>query len=68
MPGLSKRRRGLDERRRATEPGVCHRIDPTDPKSVAAGFEEFRHFLRMMEGLGELLALLPGCDVLEEQK
>ena len=24
--------------------------------------------LRMMEALGELLALLPGCDVLEEQK
>jgi hypothetical protein len=27
-----------------------------------------RHFLRMMEALGDLLALLPGCDVLEEQK
>ena len=43
-------------------------FDPKDPESVVAGFEEFRHFLRMMEALGELLALLPGCDVLEEQK
>ena len=24
--------------------------------------------LHVMEALGELLALLPGCDVLEEQK
>jgi hypothetical protein len=49
-------------------PAFATAFDPTDPESVAAGFEEFRHFLRMMEALGELLALLPGCDVLEEQK
>ena len=49
-------------------PAFATAFDPKDPESVAAGFEEFRHFLRMMEGLGELLTLLPGCDVLEEQK
>jgi PRTRC genetic system protein F len=49
-------------------PAFATAFDPKNPESVAAGFEEFRHFLRMMEALGELLALLPGCDVLEEQK
>jgi len=49
-------------------PAFAIAFDPKDPESVAAGFEEFRHFLRMMEALGELLVLLPGCDVLEEQK
>jgi hypothetical protein len=49
-------------------PAFATAFDPKDPESVAAGFEEFRHFLRMMEALGELLALLPGCEVLEEQK
>jgi hypothetical protein len=47
---------------------IAAAFDPKNPESIAAGFEEFRHFLRMMERLGELLALLPGCDVLEEQK
>jgi hypothetical protein len=37
-------------------------------ESIVNGFEDLRHFLRMMEALGELMALLPGCDVLEEQK
>jgi hypothetical protein len=43
-------------------------FNPADPDAIAAGFDEFRHFLRLLEVLGELLALLPGCDVLEEQK
>jgi hypothetical protein len=49
-------------------PAFVTAFSPNDPDSIANGFEEFRHFLRMMEALGELLALLPGCDVLEEQK
>jgi len=49
-------------------PAFATAFSPNDPDSIANGFEEFRHFLRMMEALGELLALLPGCDVLEEQK
>jgi PRTRC genetic system protein F len=49
-------------------PAFATAFDPNNPESIASGFEEFRHFMRMMELLGELLALLPGCDVLEEQK
>lgn len=49
-------------------PAFATAFSPNDPASIAKGFEEFRHFLRMMEALGDLLALLPGCDVLEEQK
>jgi hypothetical protein len=49
-------------------PAFATAFDPKDPESIAAGFAEFHHFLRMLEALGELLALLPGCDVLEEQK
>jgi hypothetical protein len=42
-------------------------LSPNDLDSIVTGFEDLRHFLRMMEALGELLALLPGSDVLEEQ-
>lgn len=49
-------------------PAFATAFSPNDPDSIADGFKEFRHFLRMMEALGDLLALLPGCDVLEEQK
>jgi hypothetical protein len=49
-------------------PAFATAFDPKNTESIAAGFDEFRHFLRMMEALGELLELLPGCDVLEEQK
>jgi len=49
-------------------PAFATAFSPNDPDSIANGFEEFRHFLRMMEALGDLLALLPGCDILEEQK
>jgi len=49
-------------------PAFATAFSPNDRQSIIAGFEELRHFLRMMEALGELLALLPGCDVLEEQK
>jgi PRTRC genetic system protein F len=49
-------------------PAFATAFSADNPFSIANGFEEFRHFLRMMEALGELLALLPGCDVLEEQK
>ena len=49
-------------------PAFAVAFSPGDPAAIAAGFEEFRHFLRLLEALGELLALLPGCDVLEEQK
>jgi hypothetical protein len=49
-------------------PAFATAFSPNDPDSIAKGFDEFGHFLRMMEALGELLALLPGCDVLEEQK
>jgi hypothetical protein len=43
-------------------------FDPNNCESTVAGFAEFRHFLRMMDTLGELLAILPGCDILEVQK
>ena len=49
-------------------PAFAAAIDPKDPESIKAGFVEFRHSLRMLEAFGELLAILPGCDVLEEQK
>ena len=49
-------------------PAFATAFSPNDPDSIANGFEEFRHFLRTMEALGELQALLPGCDLLEEQK
>jgi hypothetical protein len=49
-------------------PAFVTAFDPNSLDSIAAGFDEFRHFLRIMEALGELLAILPGCDVLEEQK
>jgi hypothetical protein len=49
-------------------PAFVTAFNPSDRDSIIAGFERLRHFLRMMEALGDLLALLPGCDVLEEQK
>jgi hypothetical protein len=49
-------------------PAFVTAFSPNDPDDIIAGFEELRHFLRMLEGLGELLAILPGCDGLEEQK
>ena len=49
-------------------PAFAVAFNPSDPNAIAAGFDEFRHFLRLLEVLGELLALLPGCDLLEEQK
>jgi hypothetical protein len=48
-------------------PACLIALSPNDLDSIVNGFEDLRHFLRMMEALGELLALLPGCDVLEEQ-
>jgi hypothetical protein len=49
-------------------PAFLTAFDPNNASAVAAGFAELRHFLQVMEALGELLAILPGCDVLEEQK
>ena len=49
-------------------PAFAIAFSPNDRESIVSGFEDLRHFLRMMEALGELLVLLPGCDVLEEQK
>jgi hypothetical protein len=49
-------------------PALVTPFNPSDRDSIIAGFEDLRHFLRMMEALGDLLSLLPGCDVLEEQK
>jgi len=49
-------------------PAFATAFSPSDRESIPYGFEDLRHFLRMMEALGELVALLPGCDVLEEQK
>jgi hypothetical protein len=49
-------------------PAFAIAFSPNDRESIVNGFEDLRHFLRMMEALGDLLALLPGCDVLEEQK
>jgi hypothetical protein len=49
-------------------PAFATAFSPSGRESVGDGFEDLRHFLRMMEALGEIVALLPGCDVLEEQK
>ena len=49
-------------------PAFATAFRPSDRESVGDGFEDLRHFLRMMEALGDLVALLPGCDVLEEQE
>jgi hypothetical protein len=51
MQSLSEQRRGLDERREQQSPALATAFDPNNPESIGAGFEEFRHFLRMMEGL-----------------
>jgi len=40
-------------------------MDPNDISSIRSAFEDFRHFLSIMEALGKLLALLPGADLLE---
>ena len=48
-------------------PACLIALSPNDLDSIVTGFKDLRHFFRMMEALGELLALLPGCDVLEEQ-
>ena len=49
-------------------PAFATALSPNDRESIITGFEDLRHFLRMMEAVGDLLALLPGCDVLEDQK
>jgi hypothetical protein len=49
-------------------PAFATAFSPNDHGSIVNGFEDLRQFLRMMEALGNLVALLPGCDVLEEQK
>jgi hypothetical protein len=49
-------------------PAFAAAFSPNDRGSIVNGFEDLRHFLCMMEALGDLVALLPGCDVLEEQK
>ena len=49
-------------------PAFATAFSPSDRDSIISGFEDFRYFLRMMEALGDLLVLLPGCDALEEQK
>jgi hypothetical protein len=40
-------------------------MDPNDISSIRTAFEDFRHFLSMVEALGKLFALLPGADLLE---
>ena len=49
-------------------PAFVTAFNPSERDSITAGFEDLRHFLRTMEAFGDLLTLLPGCDVLEEQK
>jgi hypothetical protein len=39
-------------------------MDPNDISSIRTAFEDFRHFLSMVEALGKLFALLPGADLL----
>jgi hypothetical protein len=42
-------------------------LDPDDGNSIKAAFDDLKHFLSMMEALGQLSALLPGADLLEVQ-
>lgn len=41
---------------------------PDDPESVKQAFGHLNDFLPTLEALGRLLALLPGCDLLEEEQ
>ena len=41
---------------------------PDDPESVKQAFGHLNDFLSTLEALGRLLALLPGCDLLEEEQ
>lgn len=41
---------------------------PGEPDSVKQAFRHLNDFLSVLEALGRLLALLPGCDLLEEEK
>ena len=40
---------------------------PDEPDSVKQAFGHLNHFLSVLEALGRLLALLPGCDLLEQE-
>jgi hypothetical protein len=40
-------------------------LEPNDVNSIKRAFDKLRHFLAMMEAMGELLAHLPGADLLE---
>jgi len=46
-------------------PAFLRIIDPSSLDSIRSAFEDLRHFLSMTEAFGELLALLPGADLLE---
>ena len=41
---------------------------PDDPESVKQAFGHLKDFLSTLEALGRLLALLPDCDLLEEEQ
>jgi hypothetical protein len=43
-------------------------LDPNDMESINSAFADLRHFLSMMELLGQLFALLPGADLLEVER
>jgi hypothetical protein len=49
-------------------PAFFSALDPNDVNSVKTAFEDLRHFLSVMEALGQLFALLPGADLLEVER
>jgi hypothetical protein len=48
-----------------SSPAFFTAMNANDISSIRSAFEDFRHFLSMMEALGKHLALLPGVDRLE---
>jgi hypothetical protein len=43
-------------------------LDPNDIQSIKSAFADLKHFLSMMEALGQLLTLLPEADLLEVER
>jgi hypothetical protein len=48
-----------------SSPAFSTVMDPNDVASITSAFQDFRHFLTMLQALGKFFALLPGADLLE---
>ena len=51
-----------------SSPAFFSILDTNDIHSIKSAFADLKHFLSMMEALSQLLALLPGADLLEVER